>query len=203
MTPFRPQLSHRKLSQAAKLALIAVLCLAVLFSFHTLSVLIFAVLGQVPGSASWSQATILFGVLAIASITVCGQSLIAPQPLHQWLGTISSAASGAVLGTFVAGRVSGAQTSWAIVGVVAGCVLLGAIAFWSYGARKGESRRLVGGAIALINGLCAYALAFGLGSWFFAALTVNSWILASVLGTATLFSLFATRRSLTILKRCL
>jgi hypothetical protein len=65
-----------------KLALIAALCFVVLFAFHALSVLIFAVLGQMPDSASWSQAMILFGVLAIASIAVCGQSLVARQPLY-------------------------------------------------------------------------------------------------------------------------
>ncbi|MEM8505500.1 MAG: hypothetical protein AAF716_20400 [Cyanobacteria bacterium P01_D01_bin.1] len=135
----------------------------------------------------------------IASITVCAQSFAVRQPLYRCLGTVSSAASGAVLGTFVAGRMSGEQITSAVVGLVGGCFVLGAIAFWAYGGRKGKQKRLVGGAIALINGLCAYALAFGLGSWFFAALVAKSWLLASGLGVATLLSLFTTRRSLSVL----
>lgn len=196
----------------ARVILIAALSAAVIFAFHALSVLIFAALAQVPNSPSWSMCLVLAGVLAIAATTVCAQSLTTCPPLYRWLGTISSAASGAVLGVFVAGRLSEQQIAWVIVGLVAGCLLLGAIAFWSYGVQrdsvqrdsvqKSESRRLVGDAIALINGLCAYALAFGLGTWCFAALSANFWLLASVLGTATLFFLFATRRALTVFKRC-
>ncbi|EDX86317.1 hypothetical protein S7335_4020 [Synechococcus sp. PCC 7335] len=192
-----------KLPRLLKLGLITGLIAIVLFTFHALSVLVFAALGQVPGTANWSKGLILVGVLAIASATVCLQSLITRQPIYQWLGTTSSAASGAVLGVFVAGRISGQQIFWVMVGLVVGCLLFGVIAFWSYGGRMSESRRLIGGAIALINGLCAYALAFGIGTWLFAAIAANSWLLASILGIATLSLLFATRRSLSVFKRCL
>ncbi len=190
--------SRSKPAFLAKLLLVTGLCFAVLFAFHALSVLMFAVIGLVPSSPNWSKGLILAGVLAIAAITLCLQSLTARQSLYRSLGTISSAASGAVLGVFVSGRINGQQLSWAVAGLIIGGLLFGAVAFWSYGVRKSESRRLVGGAIALINGLCAYALAFGLGSWFFAALTANSWILASILGIATFLSLLATRRSLSV-----
>lgn len=195
--------SRPKLASLAQLILIAGLSAVVLFAFHALSVLVFAVLGQMPGSASWPMGLVLVGVLTIAATAVSAQSLTARQPLYRGLGTISSAASGAMLGVFVAGRLSEQQVAWSVIGLVAGCVLLGAIAFWSYGPRRSSGRRLVGGAIALIDGLCAYALAFGLGTWCFAAMTATSWLLASLLGIATLLSLFATRRSLTVLKRCL
>ncbi|MGB3787902.1 MAG: hypothetical protein WA949_07825 [Phormidesmis sp.] len=185
----------------AKLLLVTGLGCAVLFAFHALSVLMFAVLGLVPSSPNWSKGLILAGVLAIASTTVCLQSLTTQQSLYRLLGTISSIASGAILGVFVSGRISEQQLSWVVVGLTIGGLLFGAVAFWSYGVRKSESRRLVGGAIALINGLCAYTLAFGLGTWFFAALTVNSWILSGILGIATSLSLLATRRSLTVFVR--
>lgn len=163
----------------------------------------FAVLGQIPGTPNWLKGLILTGILAIASTTVCLQSLTTRQPLYRWLGTISSAASGAVLGVFVAGRIGGQQIFWIMAGLGVGCLLFGAIAFWSYSGQISESRRLVGSAIALINGLCTYTLAFGLGTWLFAALTAESWLLASILGIATLLALFAARRSLIVFKRCL
>ncbi|MEM8502324.1 MAG: hypothetical protein AAF716_04145 [Cyanobacteria bacterium P01_D01_bin.1] len=202
MIPARSQRS-RSTFWIANAILIAGLCFATLFTFHALSVLMFAALGQMPGSPHWSKVVFLVGVLVIASIAVCWQSFAVRQPLYRCLGTVSSTASGAVLGTFVAGRASGEQIAWAVVGVVGGCLALGVIAFWAYDARRSKSRQLVGRAIAVINGLCAYTVAFGVGAWFLAALAASAWILASILGIVTLLFLFATRRALTVFNRCL
>lgn len=50
-------------------------------------------------------------------------------------------------------------------------------------------------AIALISGICAYGLAFGLGAWAFAALSTGHVGLSIPLGLLTGLSLWGTRRS--------
>ncbi|MBE9061939.1 hypothetical protein [cf. Phormidesmis sp. LEGE 11477] len=182
----------------AKLILTAGLGFVVLYAFHALSVLTFAAIGQIPGTPNGTKGLVLSGVLAIASTTVCFQSLTSRQSLYRGLGTLSSAASGAILGVFVASQLSGQQITWVVLGLMAGCCCFGSMAFWAYGGQEEDIRRLVGSAIALVNGLCAYALAFGLSAWFFGAIAAKSWLLASMFGIATLLSLFAARRSLAI-----
>ena len=185
-------------------------------SFHTVSSLLLAVLGVAPGSENWPLLLTLAGVLAISGSAVGVQSYfydyLRKAPRHKQyyavFGTVSGAASGAVLGFFVGAQLGdqmGNQKSWAIASLAIGSILLAAIAKRAYrqafdqqspGKRRLGWSKFLGSAIAASSGLCAYAIAFGLGAWTLMALSVGRVELAALLSLPTLLFLWCTRRAM-------
>lgn len=132
-------------------------------------------------------------------------------------GIISGGASGAVIGFFTGGQLGDQAVSWAIAGLIVGSLILAVIAGWAYQrlsssqAREEQTQKdrassgpyfwanFCGGVIALISGLCAYSLAFGLGAWTLMALSVGRIALAGLLSLPTVLYLWFTRRALGLL----
>lgn len=172
-------------------------------TFHVVSTLLLAVIGLAPSSARWELLLAFAGVLAIAGAAVSLQSYVSKPPYQTWLGIVSGGASGAVLGFFTGGQLGDQQALWAAVGLAIGGTLLAAIAGWAYRERVDTVQPswagFWGGAIALISGLCAYGLAFGLGAWVWMALSVGRVGLAGLLCVPAVFYLWCTRRALTLI----
>ncbi|MEM6253549.1 MAG: hypothetical protein AAF821_11560 [Cyanobacteria bacterium P01_D01_bin.156] len=161
-----------------------------LFTFHALSSLVFSVLGLFPDSPDWGLALTLAGFLALAATSMGLQSIqVAPPRLT---GLASGAASGGILLFYSIGQMTDQNPTWAIGGAVIGFVMGGVLGVLS-GGRPGFWRV----AIALSSTLCAYGLAFGLGTWTLAAMGTGRWLLSIVLGSLTFLYLWFTRRSLT------
>ena len=72
-----------------------------------------------------------------------------------------------------------------------GLALGGGLGLW---ASKKQERRVWQAAIALTSGLCAYGMAFGLGTWTLAAGSTQRWLLALGLGVLTGLYLWLTQR---------
>jgi len=167
------------------------------YAFHALSSLLFSVIGLAPSSPAWNLALLLGSILAVSGIAVGLQTF----PLHLWLrqiaGVISGATSGALLGFYALGQFSGQQATWAFVGAAIGGIGGGSLALWAYGSRKvGAWRRFGGLAIAISSSLCSYSMAFGLGTWMFAAINTARWGLSMPLALATVLYLWMTQRAL-------
>lgn len=160
-----------------------------LFSFHAISSLVFSVVGLAPSSPKWGLALTLGGFLAVAGTAAGLRSLPSLGTMGQHLtGLISGAASVAILGFYTLGQLTGQQAQWAITGAVIGCLV---------GGKLGIARaRVWQVAIALTSGLCAYGVAFGLGTWALAAIMVQRWTLVLGLGLGTGLYLWLTRRAL-------
>ena len=164
-----------------------------LFACHTVSILLFAVLGLAPSSPKWLFAPILAIALAIAGAGV-GLQTFRLSPRRRWLaGIASGGASGVILGFYSIGQLGGKQMLWAIGGAIAGGVLLGGLAGWADG-RPGQW--FWGLAIASVSVVCAYGAAFGFGAWALAAVSAQRWGLAILFGLVTGLYLWLTRRSL-------
>ncbi|MEO0870159.1 MAG: hypothetical protein AAFY17_17355 [Cyanobacteria bacterium J06642_11] len=161
-----------------------------LFTFHAVSSLVFSVMDLPPSNPKWSLALILGGFLAAAGAAVGLQSLKVAPP--QLTGLVSGATSIGVLLFYSVGQMSGQDPTWAIGGAVAGVILGGSLGLWS-GKRPGWWQV----AIALASTLCAYGIAFGLGTWTLAALSTDRWLLGLGLGSLTFLYLWFTRRSIT------
>ncbi|MEL6555330.1 MAG: hypothetical protein AAFQ63_17990 [Cyanobacteria bacterium J06621_11] len=196
-------------------------------SFHATSTLLLAVLGVGPSSENWSRLLTLAGVLAVSGGAVGIQSYLYDRKskfklyhfrlYHTVSGVISGGASGAVVGFFTGGQLGEQAVSWAIAGLIFGSLILAVIAGWAYQrlsslqAREEQTQKdrassgsyfwasVCGGAIALISGLCAYSLAFGLGAWTLMALSVGRIALAGLLSLPTVLYLWFTRRALGLL----
>ncbi|MEM1242736.1 MAG: hypothetical protein AAGI45_23135, partial [Cyanobacteria bacterium P01_H01_bin.26] len=158
-----------------------------LFAGHAISSLVFSVLDLAPSSPNWSLVLTLGSFLAIAG---------AASGLRPWLPPRlasggSGAAAVAVLGFYSLGQLGGQQAQWAIAGAVGGLALGGGLGLW---ASKKQERRFWQAAIALISGLCAYGVAFGLGTWTLAAISTQRWPLALSLGLLTGLYLWLTQR---------
>ncbi|MEO1592516.1 MAG: hypothetical protein AAFU71_14680 [Cyanobacteria bacterium J06632_22] len=168
-----------------------------LYTFHGISALLFSVLGLAPSSPTWNLVLLLGGMLAVSGIAISLQTFRLPLGLRQAAGVLSGASSGAVLGFYTLGQLSGQVALWAFVGAAVGGSLLGSLALWAYGsAQVGAWRRFFGLAIAVSSSLCTYAMAFGIGTWMFAALSTTRWVLAIPLGLATGLYLWLTQRVL-------
>ena len=171
------------------------------FAFHVVSVFLFAVLGLAPSSPNWNFVWIVGGTLAIAGSALGLQTFKLSCRLHWLAGIASGAASGAILGFYSSGLLSGRQSQWAIWGALAGSVLLGALAGWANGkssrySAPGAGQRFCRMAIALASAFCTYGVAFGLGAWVFAAMDAQRWGLGTLLGLLSGLYLWITRRSL-------
>ena len=159
-----------------------------LFAFHAVSTLVFSVLGLSPSSSQWGLALVLGSFLALAGGAAGLRSKRLPPRLTSM---VSGALSFAVLGFFSAGQLGAQAPKWAVIGAVIGGAI-GAIIGFCTARRSGFWQS----AIALCGGLCAYGAAFGFGTWMFAAITVNRWMLAGVMGLLTGLYLWFTRRAL-------
>ncbi|MEO0542020.1 MAG: hypothetical protein AAFZ80_14315, partial [Cyanobacteria bacterium P01_A01_bin.105] len=162
------------------------------------SSLLFSVVGLAPSSPTWNLALLLGGMLAVSGGGISLQTFRLPLRLRQVAGILSGAASGAVLGFYTLGQLSGQVMQWALVGAASGGALGGCLALWAYGGVKvGAWRRACGLAIAISSSLCTYGIAFGLGTWMFAAISTARWELAIPLAMATGLYLWLTQRVLT------
>ncbi|MEO1619752.1 MAG: hypothetical protein AAFU53_01830 [Cyanobacteria bacterium J06632_3] len=172
-----------------------------LFTFHTVSTLVFAVLGLNPASKTWPLVIILACVLSLAGAATGLQQRRFTRQFSTPMAIINGLASGAILGLFIAGQLSDQDTLWATVGLVGGSLLLGTVTAWAYRRPDGKVRRFCRSAIALMGGLCAYAAAFGCSVWAWAALTAGHLLLGLLLVCATGCYLWLTRSALTLLSR--
>ena len=84
--------------------------------------------GLAPSSPNWNLALLLGGMLAIAGAAVGLQTFQLSPRLHLLAGMTSGMASGAILGFYSFGQLSGLQMQWAIGGAVAGSLSLGSLA---------------------------------------------------------------------------
>lgn len=160
-----------------------------LFTFHAVSSLLFSVIDLSPSNPKWTLALTLAGFLTLAATAVGLQSMrIAPPRLT---GLVSGAASVGILLFYSFGQMTEKDPTWATVGACTGVVLGGCLGFWS--GRKPGFWQV---AIALASTLCAYAIAFGLGTWTLAALSTGHWLLSIGLGALTFLYLWWTRRSI-------
>ena len=158
-----------------------------LFGGHAISSLVFSVLGIAPSSPNWSLVLTLSSFLAVAGAASGLRSMLPPR----LASLVSGAASGAVLGFYSLGQLGGQQAQWAIAGAVGGLAIGGAVGLW---ASRKQERRFWQAAIALTSGLCAYGMAFGLGTWTLAAVSTQHWLLALGLGFLTGLYLWLTQR---------
>ncbi|MBT9313460.1 hypothetical protein [Leptothoe kymatousa] len=171
------------------LRIIGLIAIAI-FAFHAISSLVFSVVDLAPSSPKWSLTLTLAGFLALAGAAVGLQSLqVAPPRLT---GLVSGAASLGILLFYSFGQLSDQNAIYAIVGAGVGLVLGGGLGYWS-GGRRGFWQV----AIAIASTLCAYGIAYGLGTWAFAALSTRHWPLSLLLGSLTGLYIWFTRRSLT------
>ncbi|MBT9318003.1 hypothetical protein [Leptothoe spongobia] len=168
---------------------IPVLVAIALFAFHAISTLVFSVLGLAPSSPQWGLTIILGSFLAFAG-AAAGLHTLKPFPLRL-TGLISGMSSLAILGFYSFGQLSGQNPKWAVVGAVVGAIIGAGFGFWA--ARQSGIWQ---SAIALCGGLCAYGVAFGVGTWVPAAIKVGRWDIALVLGLLTGLYLWFTRRAL-------
>ena len=173
------------------------LLIAAVYTFHAVSSLMFSVLGLAPNSPTWNLALLLGGMLAVSGIAISLQTFRLPLRLRQIAGIVSGASSGAVLGFYTVGQLTGQSAQGAFLGAAAGGAVLGSVALWAYGSSKvGGWRRLGGLVIALASSLCTYGFAFGLGTWMFAALSTARWGLAVPFTLLTGLYLWLTQRVL-------
>ncbi|MEL6136741.1 MAG: hypothetical protein AAFR42_04945 [Cyanobacteria bacterium J06628_6] len=180
-----------KYGQGAGLVAVAV------YTFHAISTLIFAILGLAPSSPTWNLALLLGGMLAVSGLAISLQTFKLPLRVRQVAGVASGSASGAVLGFYTVGQLSGQQALWAFSGAAAGGAIVGSLALWAYGSKVvGQWRRFCGLAIAISSSLCTYGFAFGLGTWMFSALSTGRWGLAILFTAATGLYLWLTQRVL-------
>lgn len=160
-----------------------------LFTFHAVSSLVFSVVDLSPSSPKWELGLTLGGFLATAGIAVGLQSIqVAPPRLT---GMVSGATSIGVLLFYSFGQMADQSLTWAITGAVVGFILGAGLGVWS-GGRPGFWQV----AIAVASTLCAYGMAFGLGTWTLAAISAGRWLLSIGLGSLTCLYLWFTRRSL-------
>ena len=160
-----------------------------LFTFHAISSLVFSAIGLAPSNPQWRLTLTLGGFLAVAGAAA---GLHSVTPIPRWLtGLVSGASSLAILCFYGFGQLSGQQSQWAIAGAVIGLIGGGSWGVWTAGHR-GVGRA----AIALISSLCAYGMVFGLASWSLAAINVQHWGLAMVLGLLMALYLWFTQQAL-------
>lgn len=183
-------------TRADMLLALAGLGAVALFAFHVVSTLLFAVLGIAPSSPNWPFVPVLGGALAIAGAGV-GVLSFKLSWVGNWVGgVVTAAASGAVMGFFGGGQLTGLGLQWAIVGAVGGSIALGLIGSWAFSHKPGKMRRFLQMAIALMGGFCAYGVAFGLGAWTLAAVLTRQCLLAVLLGPFSLLFFGLTKRAI-------
>lgn len=180
-------------------------------TFHVVSTLVFAILGVSPSHSRWPLLLTFAGVLAIAGMTVGLHSQLVTsrsrhntRPRLQTLtGTISGLASGAILGFFIGGQLGDQQLLWAVIGLAIGGLCLGGVSAWAYRKQPISTQQRGDGfasfcrsSLALISGICAYGLTFGLGAWTWMALSSGRIGMAVFLGLFAALSLWCTRQAL-------
>lgn len=124
-----------------------------LLTFHAVSTMVFSALGSSPENPAWPYVLTLYGALAITTLGVGADSFWRWGRQGAALGM--GMGSGALLGFFYGGRLTGDNPGFAIAGAVLGGLLGGWIA-------AGSRSNLVRAGVLLAGAIAAYGLTFGL-----------------------------------------
>ncbi len=183
---------------AQKLVLLSGMTIAIaLLVGNALSRLIFGALGQIPNSSAWSFVLILYGTLSLAGVSAGISSLKSiPLKASRLASTSSAVLSGALLGFFYAGSVSGNNSSIAIAGAVSVSLLMLIASVFLHQA-------LIKIAIAAITTVTSYGAAFLLGATASMSLSTQQLGIGFAFAIATFVYVWLTLNGLKLVMRSL
>ncbi|MBF2025342.1 MAG: hypothetical protein IGS48_01060 [Oscillatoriales cyanobacterium C42_A2020_001] len=159
-----------------------------LLAGHAVSHLIFGSLGQTPSDKAWNYAIALAISLGVGGAAAGVRSRLHP-PFNRIATILAGAASGAVVGFYYAGVMTGKDPRWAIAGAVLGGLLLGGLGIES----KSGWMEIV---IRVAGAIAAYGCAFLIGATALTLLNVGYLPIGFLLSLVSLLYLWLTLNSI-------